>query len=303
MMSSGISGEQIAAIKRTIYLARRLQKDHPEIADLYRKGNYQPEIVNLLSLCKEYNVTEAIARSAVGVALRGYKDNSRESGFEGLLNELELSELFNQHQSQHAIDLYLEGRGVCSLTPEEKSKFGKIGGKIAGELAKKKGLGICGLSTEERRRIGHLAGQMGGKTVRDLKKGIFAYTPEQRVAKSKLYGSRAGKRAYELEVGIHALNSEGKRAASRLAIVAQGKVSWKEREITDTYCRLSEHEYAFMLSHSTEYQYKNGRYAGKPNLGLIASQLNEIYHNNKPIRNALKVQLALQYFKRTKKPI
>jgi hypothetical protein len=299
MIESEKSPRQIVAIKRTISLARRLQKELPEIADLYRKGNYQPEIVNLLSICERYSVTESIARSAVGVALRGYSDPVvQRRAFNGLLDESELCKLADDHKSQHAIEQYLEGRGACNLTPEQKGEFGKIGGKIAGELAKKNRHGICGLSTEQRRAIGKISGKKSGKIAYEQKRGVHALTHDQRVANGKLFGSKAGRKAYELGVGIHSLDSEGKRVASKLAVIAQGKTPWKERETTESYCRLSEHEYAYMLSQNNQYQYQSGRWAKKPNMALIAKELNRIYHEDQPIRDAIKVQLALKYFKK-----
>lgn len=103
---------QIIAIKRTIKLAERLQQEHPEIAEMYRLGEFYAEIVRYLNLCETYGVTESIAKSATGLALRGYGGGKRFEGFKGLISDEEQKQLWEMHQKRHGYGLVAHKKGI-----------------------------------------------------------------------------------------------------------------------------------------------------------------------------------------------
>ncbi len=78
---------------------------------------------------------------------------------------------------------------------EQKSKAGKMGGKISGKKSKENKTGVCGRSKEQMSEDG----RRGGQKIKELGLGIFSLSPEQRSENSK----KAGKLNYELGIGIH----------------------------------------------------------------------------------------------------
>jgi hypothetical protein len=78
---------------------------------------------------------------------------------------------------------------------EQKSKSGKMGGKISGKKSKENKTGVCGRDKEQMSEDG----KKGGQKAKELGLGIFSLSPEQRSENSK----KAGKLSYELGIGIH----------------------------------------------------------------------------------------------------
>lgn len=54
-----------------------------------------------------------------------------------------------QEQSELAKKLYAEGKGLASLSPEEKTEAGRRGGAIGGSRNKENKTGVCGIPPEE----------------------------------------------------------------------------------------------------------------------------------------------------------
>ena len=93
---------------------------------------------------------------------------------------------------------------------EQKSKSGKMGGKISGKKSKENKTGVFGRSKEKMSEDG----KKGGQKAKELGLGIFSLSPEQRSENSK----KAGKLSYELGIGIHGRTKEkmiedGRKAA------------------------------------------------------------------------------------------
>jgi hypothetical protein len=132
--------------------------------------------------------------------------------------------------------------GIFSL--EQKSKAGKIGGKITGQIHKENGTGVCGIPIEEKRKNSEKGGKIGGKRNAKNKTGFCGRSKEKMSGDGKICGEimgqihkknrtgvcgipieerkknskKGGKRAYELCVGVHALtpqqrNETGKKVA------------------------------------------------------------------------------------------
>jgi hypothetical protein len=93
---------------------------------------------------------------------------------------------------------------------EQKSKAGKMGGKISGKKSKENKTGVCGRSKEQMSKDG----RRGGQKIKELGIGIFGLTKEEIIEHS----SKVGKLTYELGVGIHGRTKEkmiedGRKAA------------------------------------------------------------------------------------------
>ena len=105
------------------------------------------------------------------------------------------------------------GLGICGLTFEERSKNGKIsgkmGGKIGGEKTKELGVGIFGLTPEKKSEFGKMGGKIGGEKAKELKLGIHAYTAEER--------KEHGKICYDNGKGIASLTKEQLRENAKKA--------------------------------------------------------------------------------------
>ena len=213
-----LSIRQKCAIARVRQIASKLQKEHPEILDIYRNNKTLPEIVNELSLCNEYTLSQRVAITAVSAALRGCSNSTLGlNSLKGLLDTEEADELLKKHRQDY------------------------------NRRAVKNGIGLYGLSSEER------------------------------IKNSKIGGSKSGKKNLELYI---LSKPEIHKAVSRKGVIARGKVPWKEREITPTYCRLSEKEFTLMLYQSEKYQTWQRRH----NIEKIKEKVNEVYHNDEPVR-------------------
>ncbi|MBI2628524.1 hypothetical protein HYW74_00380 [Candidatus Pacearchaeota archaeon] len=110
---------QIAAMHRNISLGKRLVSEHPEIADMYRRGHTYTEIVRTLGLSENYGVNDSIAERAVGSALRGYSGRKGYGGYSGLISRNELEELLINHKKRCGEKVRDERKGVHSLTKDE----------------------------------------------------------------------------------------------------------------------------------------------------------------------------------------
>lgn len=140
-----LTPKRIAAIIKSIELGRTLQQEHPEIADLYRRGCTLLKIDEDLDIQSEYSVSNNQAQSSIGCALRGHEGGFKISAYEGLLSREEREQLGKEHKSEACLRLYEEEKGIHALTREERRENGRIG---------------------------------GGRTY-ERKKGIHALTPEQ----------------------------------------------------------------------------------------------------------------------------
>ena len=71
-MGNELTNEQFTAIRRSIDLGRTLREDIPEIAELYRKGNYLSTIAEELDIRSRYGVTDNVAMFGVHHAISGH---------------------------------------------------------------------------------------------------------------------------------------------------------------------------------------------------------------------------------------
>lgn len=145
-----------------------------------------------------------------------------------------------------------------------------------------------GLMTAE--EMEDLAKKHNSASARELhkqKKGMFG-RDKQKHSQDSIH---AGNITLEKRVGIHAQSNEEKKKAGLKGLKTQGNLPYSDEEI----------EYAYALTLNEEYQHSPesafGRIIGKPNMSLIASELNQKYHNGKQIRTVRAVEAAISRYK------
>jgi len=116
------------------------------------------------------------------------------------------------------------------------SKAGKIGGSVTGKKHRENNTGIFSLTSEQRSKFGKMGGivnvetghiqQLGKKTLREnieKRKGIFAYNAEQ---KSEV-GRKGGEKSYLLKKGCFSLTEEERKEVSKKAGKKVAAQRWK----------------------------------------------------------------------------
>ncbi|MBI2148667.1 hypothetical protein HYU23_03225 [Candidatus Woesearchaeota archaeon] len=103
----------------------------------------------------------------------------------------------------------------------------------------------------------------------------------------------SGKRVRDQGLGLFGLSREQRDEARLEAVVAKGYVYWKAEEELD----LSK------MHKNPAYYYTTGKNRGKPNLNLIANELNLKYHEDRQVRTHSSVNLKLISIRRKQKSL
>ncbi len=157
MKENDLSNGQFGAIKRSINLGRILQRDHPEIVDIY---GYHPQaqIPEMIDIQSRYDVSDNVAVSGVRFAVTGHNGGFGVEAYDGLITDEEESEWIGR---EHMVQ---SGR-----------KGGKIGGKIGGNIIYVKRIGVHGRTVEQMIEDGH----KGGCRAYELRIGIHGRSADQ----------------------------------------------------------------------------------------------------------------------------
>lgn len=299
-----LDSAQITAIRMAILAGLRIQRDHPEIAEMYRDGKFIREIANELNIAGQYGLrSEQGAISAVGHALRGVeKTILGVNSYQGLISKDELENLCTRHNTENGKRNTRMKVGIHALTHDEKSKIGIVGGSIGGKECYKRKVGAHAADYEEQRRRGFRtveskigifglskeeriqASRKGGEHSRELGKGIHSLTHNQLVK----IGHKAGSATYRLRKGIYAFTDEQRsevgRRGGRSATIARGMTPWVQEEI----------QFCYEIFQTPEYC--RGTIKGGPNYKLVAEAVNSRFHNSVRIRNENAVKIALRKY-------
>ena len=84
---------------------------------------------------------------------------------------------------------------------------------------------------------------------------------------------------------------------SELGVLARGQVPWVKREFNKRYSRLSEVDYAYMLSRAESCRFEDGAMKGKPDYQRIAEEVNRVYHLGHRVRDRYSVRNAVWKFR------
>ena len=128
MSKGSLSQEQIAAMRISAEIGRKLQVDFPEIADDYRNGMTQEKIVIKYNLESLYETSRRSAIVSVSNALRGY--DARWYGsyyFEGLIPADEMNEINRQRQIErghkNGLDIYRRKKAFMDYQTKNEQKL------------------------------------------------------------------------------------------------------------------------------------------------------------------------------------
>lgn len=265
-MGKSVSLRQIAAITLAGRIGKRLQKDRPELAELYRSGKTQPEIVEILNIKEEYEIKSSrIAISAVCFALIGFMGNPRCKAYSGLMDENELETLCREHRNANGEKMRDEKVGFFSLSEDEQRR----NKQKAGRTAKSQRKGIFALTSEE-------IGKNTRKAYEEGRNWWARLSLEQR--------REHGKRLHKRGVGIHKLTSAEKREAAFKGLETLGITPWSQEEDS----------YLLDVLKSSDYVLTAGA-VKKRDYSRINEEVNKRFHNGHPTRtkNAIKQRLIM----------
>lgn len=162
-----------------------------------------------------------------------------------------------------------------------------------GERLVREKKGWFALTDEQKKRI---ARKSGKKSYR-LKRGFFALTREER----EEIGRAVGLENVRLNRGIMAQTREQKRELGINLALSQGKEPWVEEKETEDYGNISEIDCMLLLYSSSAYTYQKGPAIGKPNLSLIAQELNRVYHNGQRVRTDRAVRSGMYEYRKSQR--
>jgi len=201
--NTNLSREQIGAIKQGIKLGRTLQKDHPEIADIYGYWS-QGDIIKMLDIPSKYDVSDSVAHKSVSLAINGHNGSYKIGCYVGLItDEGEREWIGREHNVISSQKVYEQGLGIYGRTVEQISEDSRKGGQKGGLNAYVQGSGFHGRTAE----------QMSEDGLRGYENGLAYRTTEQ-------------------------LSEDGRKG-----IIAQGKTSWTNEEKQFAYKLSQEQEY------------------------------------------------------------
>ncbi len=169
MRSQSPRAKRTSAVLIAAELGRRLQQEHPEVADMYRRLISFPKIIERLRLVKDHGVSEHIARNAVVYALRGYHWGFTVEPYEGLiLDPDELKRIASGYRRKTGETLRRSKKGICGLSAEEQRKAACKGAQAVGWVIYTKRERACLLRLCADPRFCYGPGRYKGKPKLDL---------------------------------------------------------------------------------------------------------------------------------------
>ena len=292
-----LSQRQCAAIKRSIDFGRILVEEHPEIADLYKRGNTQEKIAEMLDLKSKYGHSNSVTRVGVIKALSGYEGGFGLSEYEGLIPDSEeRSQLALEHMVEFGFKTLREKTGVFGRTSEKRTEDAIKSVVSRGQTPWKKQGDHLGneiyCAIDELDYAHHLAQQ-----------------PEFQ-EKGKMKRNKVKQIANELNKSYHQgelVRTSGKvidllsRIRESLGIERKKRVNLKKQGDhlgNGIYCAIAELDYAHHLAQQPEFTYAGGRNNGRKRSQDIANELNKLYHQGELVRSADSITSMLSPSKR-----
>ncbi len=144
-----------AALRSAAITGRRMQEDIPEIAAEYRNGDFIREIVKRHDIKQKYEVTPAIARTAVQYAIRGFSGGLSVDAYVGLIDDKqERDDIANLHLRQSSGEIgkkaVINKTGVHGKSLEERTMYALNAARLGGEQSLRDKVGVHGRTYEER---------------------------------------------------------------------------------------------------------------------------------------------------------
>jgi hypothetical protein len=114
-----MSAEKTHAISLSVELGGILQRDHREIANMYRQGYTLDRIVDRLKIQSQYGIRiRKIALNAVDIALSGHRGGFGHGPYEGLISDEERVKLRREHYQNASRVSQSNNTRIFRLNPE-----------------------------------------------------------------------------------------------------------------------------------------------------------------------------------------
>ena len=137
---------RLSAITMAAVWGQRIQREHPEVVEMYRSLTPFSRIVRALRLIEGYGVSEHVARNAVVYALRGYRWGFGVESYAGLITDVEeLDRIVSGYRKKVGKRLRKQKRGICGLSKEERRKAACAGAAAVGWIVFTKKERACAL--------------------------------------------------------------------------------------------------------------------------------------------------------------
>jgi len=136
----------------------------------------------------------------------------------------------------------------------------------------------------------------GGIKAREMGLGVHSLTEEERLKIAKRGGDSTYKQRKGVFARLYERHVKDSVNAGREAARQRGQVPWVEL----SEGKISEIEFAHLLSQKPEYQYGAGQgvCVGAANMRAIADKLNEVYHQGENVRKPRPVSFALWRYRK-----
>ena len=96
-LESKLTDKQINAIRIGLNLGRILQREHPDIVEIWKEAGSHVKAAEVLEVQERYGVTEIIARNAVGYAISGYRGDQFTPAYDPLISKEERAAITQEH--------------------------------------------------------------------------------------------------------------------------------------------------------------------------------------------------------------
>jgi hypothetical protein len=305
----GLTCQQLGAIRLSAEIGNDIRKNHPEIADEYRRGMTAPKLVSKHKFDSRYGVRRQVAIDAVRNAIRGYYGHCHEH-YEGLISDRsERQYLAVAHNSRTGSELYEQKRGIHAMSREQKVAAGRKGGLIRGPLSYELRIGCHALSPEALRehcrRIAPLGGKAGG-AASVVARGLVPYVSASpgRVAEIEFAVRLAAEPQYRGPVRenyrklaemvnemFHTGNPHYTRTSLKIALQSHRR---RDRLAAESHAD-PEMFFAEKLAYDPSY-----RLPARIKATEIARKVNEEYHGGSPVRDGGGIRAALRRYRQKK---
>ncbi len=166
-------------------IGKQIKEELPGIAEAYRQGSIQEEIVREFNICNRYNTSLSIAKSAVATAIRGFPGNRQTEPYVGLIKDPEeRAQIAKEHVAN---GMTLEQRVELGRRMRESRSLDSL--KKTGQESYNNRVGIHALTSNEKADAARLSCISQGKTPWEPAESRFAYLasqlPEYQISSSK----------------------------------------------------------------------------------------------------------------------
>ena len=164
MRDRSTQAKRFSAVAIAAVLGQRIQREHPEVVEMYRSLTPFSKIVKALELIEGHGVSKHIARNAVVYALRGYRWGFGVESYEGLITDVEeLDRIVSGYRKKVGKRLRRQKKGICGLSEEEQRKAACAGAAAVGYIVFTKKERACALRLCADPRFCYEGGKHKGK--------------------------------------------------------------------------------------------------------------------------------------------